>query len=78
MPYLEQLPIPPATEDQQTPIIERVQQILAAQKSPPTPLSEGGSEKQTDIHALEAEIDRLVYALYNLTDEEIALVEGKA
>jgi len=31
----------------------------------------------TDIPALEAEIDRLVYALYNLTDEEIALVEGK-
>jgi hypothetical protein len=25
---------------------------------------------------LEAEIDRLVYALYNLTDDEIALVEG--
>jgi len=32
----------------------------------------------TDIPALEAEIDRLVYALYNLTDEEIALVEGKS
>jgi hypothetical protein len=76
--YMENIPIPPATEDQQTPIIERVQQILAAKKSPPTPLSEGGSEKQTDIPALEAEIDRLVYALYNLTDEEIALVEGKA
>jgi len=33
---------------------------------------------QTDIPALEAEIDRLVYALYKLTDEEIALVEGKS
>ena len=31
----------------------------------------------TDIPSLEAEIDRLVYALYNLTDEEIALVGGK-
>jgi hypothetical protein len=30
-----------------------------------------------DISALESEIDRLVYALYGLTDEEIALVEGK-
>lgn len=29
------------------------------------------------VPRLEAEIDRLVYALYNLTDEEIAVVEGK-
>ncbi len=32
-------------------------------------------EPQPDIPALEAEIDRLVYALYGLTDEEIAVVE---
>jgi hypothetical protein len=31
-----------------------------------------------DTHTLEAEIDRLVYALYGLTAEEIAIVEGKA
>jgi hypothetical protein len=40
-------------------------------------LSEEWSENQTDIPALEAEIDRLVYALYGLTDEEIAVVKGK-
>jgi adenine-specific DNA-methyltransferase len=28
-----------------------------------------------DTRALEAELDRLVYALYGLTEEEIALVE---
>jgi hypothetical protein len=28
--------------------------------------------------ALEAELDQLVYALYDLTEEEIAIVEGKA
>lgn len=33
---------------------------------------------QPDAHALEAEIDRHVYALYGLTDAEIALVEGSA
>jgi hypothetical protein len=27
---------------------------------------------------VEAEIDRLVYALYGLTDEEVAVLEGKA
>lgn len=63
MTYLEQLPIPYATEDQQTAITTLVQQILAAPDSPEVP-------------RLEAEIDRLVYALYNLTDEEIALVKS--
>ena len=29
------------------------------------------------VPQLEAEIDRLVYELYGLTEEEIALVEGK-
>ncbi|MFA7059702.1 MAG: Eco57I restriction-modification methylase domain-containing protein [Pedobacter sp.] len=32
---------------------------------------------QTDIVALETEIDQLVYALYDLTADEIALVEGR-
>ncbi len=69
-----QFPIPEVSESQQAPIIERVQKILTA-KSPPAPPSEGGSE--TDIPQLEAEIDHLVYALYGLTEEEIAFVEGK-
>jgi hypothetical protein len=73
--YIQQIPIPPTTNAQQAPIIERVQKILAAKKSTPAPLSEGGSE--TDIPTLEAEIDRLVYDLYGLTEEEIAVVEGK-
>lgn len=61
--YLEQLPIPPATEEQQAEITLLVQQILAAPDAPEVP-------------QLEAEIDRLVYALYGLTDEEISLVES--
>jgi len=31
---------------------------------------------QADISVLEAEIDRMVYELYGLTAEEIAIVEG--
>ena len=61
---LRALPIPPATDVQQAPIIERVQKILAAPDS-------------LDVPQLEAEIDRLVYDLYDLTEEEIAVVEGK-
>ena len=71
------LPIPDVPPEKQAPIVALVEQILAAKKSPPTPLSEGGSKSQTDIPVLEAEIDRLVYALYGLTEEEIAVVEGK-
>ena len=58
------IPIYPATDAQQAPIIERVQKILAAPGSP-------------DVPQLEAEIDRLVYDLYGLTEDEIAVVEGK-
>ena len=35
-------------------------------------------DSEADTAALEQEIDRLVYQLYDLTPEEIALVEGKA
>lgn len=62
--YVEQLPIPPATDAQQAPIIELVQKILTTPDS-------------SDVPQLEAEIDRLVYELYGLTEDEIAVVEGK-
>ena len=50
--------------------------ISTVTPSPTLPRLGGGSESP-DIPALEAEIDLLVYALYGLTDEEIAVVEGK-
>ena len=74
--HVEQLPIPNVPPEKQTPIVALVEQILTAKKSPPAPLSHRG--EQTDIPALEAEIDRLVYALYGLSDEEIVVVKGKA
>ena len=61
--YFAKSLIYPATDDQKAPIIERVQKILVAPDSP-------------DVSQLEAEIDRLVYELYGLTNEEIAIVEG--
>ncbi len=63
--YIEQLPIPHASEAQQAEITSLVQQILVAPDSPEVP-------------RLEAEIDWLVYALYGLTAEEIALVESSS
>ncbi|MBI4848028.1 MAG: hypothetical protein HY808_05545 [Nitrospirae bacterium] len=47
--------------------ISSVAQILAAKKKDPN----------TDTSALEKQIDEMVYALYGLTPEEIAIVEGK-
>jgi hypothetical protein len=64
----KQLPIPTATQDQQAEIEERVEKILAQKKENP----------EADVSALEVEIDQLVYKLYDLTPEEIAIVEGKA
>jgi type I restriction-modification system DNA methylase subunit len=61
--YVTQLPIAPATPTQQAPIISLVQAILADPDSP-------------DVPRLEKQIDQLVYQLYNLTPDEIAIVEG--
>jgi len=34
-------------------------------------------DKQAKVRDLEKQIDRLVYKLYGLTEEEIAIVEGE-
>jgi len=54
--------------DNQQPFINLVDKILSAKKENPA----------ADTSAWEAEIDQLVYKLYNLTPQEIAIVEGKA
>lgn len=59
------IPLPTESCEQQ-PIIALVDQILSTKKLDP----------QTDTSALESEIDSLVYGLYSLTEEEIAIVEG--
>ena len=64
---IEQLPIKKISENAQAPFIEKVDEILALKKADPA----------ADTSTLEAEIDRMVYDLYELTEEEIAIVEGK-
>ena len=51
--------------NEQQPFIALVEKILHAKQN------------QADTQALESEIDRLVYRLYDLTDEEIAIIEGR-
>jgi adenine-specific DNA-methyltransferase len=63
---LHQIPIKEIDDEQ--PFIEKVNEILNLKKADP----------QADTTALEAEIDQMVYELYGLTKEEIAIVEGGA
>ena len=63
----KKLPIPIASKDKQQPIISLVDQILAVKRT----------NSSADTSALEREIDRLVYGLYGLKEEEVKVVEGK-
>ena len=64
---VERLPIPQIPEAKQRPFIRLVDRILEAKDADP----------KADTDEMEAEIDRLVYALYGLTREEIAAVDGR-
>lgn len=63
---LKTIPIPSATPTQQQPIIDLVDSILAEKKKDPS----------ANTSKLEEEIDNLVYELYGLKPEEIAIVKG--
>ncbi len=61
------LPIPQANVSDQHRVVDSVTHILAAKAADPA----------ADTSALEREIDQIVYELYGLTEEEIAIVEER-
>lgn len=65
-PQLRVIPFLNPDSNTERQVRERVDRILAARKHDP----------EADTRALEREIDRLVYELYGLTEDEIAIVEG--
>ena len=83
--HIEQLPIRPinfsdksdkAKHDKMVALVERMLDLhkrLAKTKAP-----DDKTKLQRQIEATDREIDRLVYDLYGLTEEEIKIVEGKA
>jgi len=66
--YVKQFPIPTATSTQQLEIEAIVTRIIALKKR----------DLEADVSDLEAVIDRMVYELYGLTEEEIKIVEGES
>ena len=62
------LPIAEANQETESAITNLVAKIIRAKSV----------QLNTDTSALEREIDQQVYALYRLTPEEIAVVEGTA
>ena len=73
---LEPHRIPPITSANAA-IVQQIEalvdKILVAKKHAST---SSASNPQTDTSHLEREIDELVYKLYDLTDEEIAIIEN--
>jgi len=66
--YICRIPVPDLKKVDSNAIIKLVDQILFIKKANP----------QADTSQLEAEIDKMVYRLYEFTDEEIAIVEGRS
>ena len=64
--YVSQIPIPSIKPEQKVLIGKIVNQILDTKRTDPN----------ADVSALENEIDQIVYLLYDLTPEEIAIVEA--
>ncbi len=68
--FMKNFPIPPITDANQSIVKQiemQVDEILDAKHT----------DSEADTSSLEDEIDKLVYELYNLTEDEIAIVEGK-
>ena len=65
--YLEPFPLPEINEQTTQKLVSLVNKILVAKKTNNT----------NDTNELENKIDEIIYKLYGLTEEEIAIVEGK-
>jgi hypothetical protein len=63
---INDLPIPEMKPNERAKLISCVDRIIVAKQR----------DAEADASALESEIDRLVYALYDLTSQEIQIVEG--
>jgi hypothetical protein len=63
---IRDIPIPQISTKQQKSLVKLVDQILKLKSHDP----------KADTKALENQIDQMVYQLYDLSDDEIAVMEG--
>ena len=68
--FLEQLPIPPITSSNEI-IVNKIENLVEKI------IEKKKVNSVSDTSKLEQEIDKFVYALYELTVEEIRIVEGR-
>jgi len=71
--FILELPIKKISSDHQKPFINLIDKILATTKSPDYFQNE---TKQKKVKEYEHQIDQLIYKLYDLTPEEIKIVEN--
>ena len=65
--FIERLPVPQATQEEQDPIVLIMDSIMEIKTEDP----------KADTSHLEQDIDKLVYELYRLNDEQITIVENE-
>ncbi|RLC69862.1 MAG: hypothetical protein DRI81_19905 [Chloroflexi bacterium] len=75
--YMKQVPIPDATPARRTAIKSLVRKLLDAHSGQTSEVSETSEVSIAQIAQWERELNALVYELYGLTEEEIAIVEGR-
>ncbi|MDW7726784.1 MAG: Eco57I restriction-modification methylase domain-containing protein [Candidatus Methanoperedens sp.] len=71
--FFDKIPVKKISLAEEKPFIDLVDQILAITSAPDYPAN---PSKQSQVKILEKQIDQLVYKLYDLTPEEIQIVEG--
>jgi hypothetical protein len=67
-----------ARHDRMVALVEEMLQLQQEKAEADAPLLDARHDLARRINRLDAEIDALVYELYGLTDDEIALVEGRS
>ena len=73
--YIEKIPIPPApSSDTLTPLVSKILDLHKKLSEAKVP--EAKTMLQRQIETTDKQIDRLVYELYGLTEDEIKVVEG--
>jgi hypothetical protein len=72
--YIGKIPLKHISKSDQKPLICIVEQILAITKHDDYLQN---PQKQARVKELEREIDKMVYQLYGLSDEDIRIVEGE-